>query len=88
MVFRGDKIVSAGRFDREAVLAVLQSGPYPARMPGDNVADLEAQIAANQRGVELLTALALELGGDLMERYMGFILDHAACDVVLARVTG
>jgi 5-oxoprolinase (ATP-hydrolysing) len=77
VVFRGERIVSAGRFDREAVLAVLQAGPHPARMPSDNLADLEAQIAANQRGVELLAALVRELGGEFVERYMGFILDYA-----------
>ncbi len=77
VVFRGERIVSAGRFEREAVLAVLRSGPHPARMPGDNLADLEAQIAANQRGVELLSALTQELGAEFVERYMGFILDYA-----------
>ncbi|MEY2936926.1 MAG: hypothetical protein RL033_7675 [Pseudomonadota bacterium] len=77
VVFRGERIVSGGRFDRDAVLAVLQSGPHPARMPADNLADLEAQIAANQRGVELLVALACELGVEFVERYMGFILDYA-----------
>jgi 5-oxoprolinase (ATP-hydrolysing) len=77
VVFRGERIVSAGRFDREGVLALLASGPYPARMPQDNVADLEAQIAANQRGVALLRGLTRELGSEFVERYMAFILDYA-----------
>jgi 5-oxoprolinase (ATP-hydrolysing) len=81
VVFRGEKIVAAGIFAREIVLELLRSGPYPARMPNDNLADLEAQIAANRRGVELLSGLTRELGGELVERYMGFILDYAESQV-------
>jgi 5-oxoprolinase (ATP-hydrolysing) len=77
VVFRGEKIVAAGRFARETVLALLAAGPHPARMPNDNLADLEAQIAANQRGAELLRGLTRELGGAFVERYMAFILDYA-----------
>jgi 5-oxoprolinase (ATP-hydrolysing) len=77
VVFRGERIVSRGTFSRDAVLEVLARGPFPARSPGANVADLEAQVAANQRGVELLGALAAEVGVDRVERYMGHILDYA-----------
>ena len=52
-------------------------GPHPARLPDSNVADLEAQIAANRRGVELLSKLVAELGSAFVERYMGHILDYA-----------
>ncbi|MEO8182793.1 MAG: hydantoinase B/oxoprolinase family protein [Deltaproteobacteria bacterium] len=77
VVFRGEKIVSQGKFARETVLTLLAQGPYPARMPADNLADLEAQIAANRRGVELLSGLTRELGDAFVERYMSFILDYA-----------
>jgi len=77
VVFRGERIVSRGVFDRDAVLAVLGSGPYPARAPLSNLADLEAQVAANQQGVVLLGLLMDELGAAFVERYMGFILDYA-----------
>jgi len=82
VVFRGEKIVAGGRFDRDVVLAVLRSGAHPARAPENNLADLEAQIAANQRGLELLTALTAELGADFVQRYMRFILDYAEERVV------
>jgi 5-oxoprolinase (ATP-hydrolysing) len=77
VVFRGERIVSGGVFSRDVVLAVLASGPYPARSPDANLADLEAQVAANQRGIELLRALIAELGSELVQRYMGHILDYA-----------
>jgi 5-oxoprolinase (ATP-hydrolysing) len=76
-VFRGERLVSGGVFDRSMVLEVLGRGPYPARAPASNVADLEAQVAANQQGVELLVQLMDELGAPFVERYMGFILDYA-----------
>ncbi|HKO95318.1 MAG TPA: hydantoinase B/oxoprolinase family protein, partial [Polyangiaceae bacterium] len=82
VVFRGEKIVAGGHFDREAVLAVLASGRHPARAPENNLADLEAQIAANRRGLELLSALTAELGPDFVQRYMRFILDYAEQQVV------
>jgi 5-oxoprolinase (ATP-hydrolysing) len=81
VVFRGEKIVSAGTFARETVLELLARGPYPARMPADNLADLEAQIAANRRGLTLLSGLTRELGDTFVERYMGFILDYAESQV-------
>ena len=83
VVFRGEKIVSEGAFLRPVVLQVLESGPYPARLPASNIADLEAQIAANRRGVELLSGLIAELGSAFVERYMGHILDYAEERVTL-----
>jgi 5-oxoprolinase (ATP-hydrolysing) len=83
VVFRGEKIVSEGVFLRAVVLQVLEGGPYPARLPDSNVADLEAQIAANRRGVELLSRLVTELGSAFVERYMGHILDYAEERVAL-----
>jgi 5-oxoprolinase (ATP-hydrolysing) len=77
VVFRGERIVSAGAFARDTVLAVLESGPYPARSPSSNIADLEAQIAANQRGAELMAQLMDEHGVEFVELYMGHILRYA-----------
>ena len=77
VVFRGERIVSGGVFAREAVLGWLARGPHPARAPESNVVDLEAQIAANQRGAGLLRELLDELGESFVTRYMEFILDYA-----------
>src|SRR5690606_30312754 len=43
------RIVRAGRFLEDDVRALLARGPYPARNPDQNVADLKAQVAANAR---------------------------------------
>ncbi|HEX5660358.1 MAG TPA: hydantoinase/oxoprolinase family protein, partial [Polyangiales bacterium] len=56
------RIVEAGRFDREGVRAVLTAGPLPARNPDENLADLEAQIAANHTGTRLLAELSGRFG--------------------------
>jgi len=57
VIFHNTCVVRGGRFDRARVEAILRSGPYPARDPEANLLDLEAQIAANATGAELLRAL-------------------------------
>src|SRR5471032_439701 len=44
------KLVERGRLRESEMLALLRSGRYPARDPQQNLADLEAQIAANEAG--------------------------------------
>lgn len=78
VVFRGTRIVHAGRFDEDAVRAVLGSGPHPARRPGENIADLQAQIAANQTGVGLLEALGQDVGVAVVQAHMRHVQAHAA----------
>ena len=85
VVFRALQVVADGRFDREAVLAVLQSGPWPARKPAENLADLEAQIAANQTGARQLDALCEQYGTPLVSAAMQAIQDDAA-DAVAAAI--
>ena len=78
VVFRGTRIVHGGRFDDAAVSAVLRGGPHPARGPDENVADLQAQAAANQTGATLLRALCLEVGTDVVRAHMRHVMAHAA----------
>ncbi len=81
VVFRALRVVSAGRFEREAVLAVLGGGLWPARRPAENLADLEAQIAANQAGARLLLELCGQYGEPLITATMQAIQDDAAAAV-------
>jgi 5-oxoprolinase (ATP-hydrolysing) len=78
VVFRAERIVHAGRFDRDALRARLTGATYPARRPDDNIADIEAQIAANRTGVSLLAAMCARFGDDAVARYMQHVQDHAA----------
>jgi 5-oxoprolinase (ATP-hydrolysing) len=75
------KLVEGGRFREDAVLALLTEGPYPARNPAQNIADLKAQAAANAKGVEELHKLVATYGLEVVEAYMGHVQDNAAASV-------
>ncbi len=63
---------------REAELtAQLRSGPHPARNPQQTIADLRAQIAANQKGAEELHAMVAQFGRDTVAAYMKHVQDNA-----------
>ncbi len=78
VVFRAMRAVHHGRLAREAILAVLAEGPYPARRPAENLADLEAKIAANHKGATLLAELAGRYGWDEVQAYMRHLQEDAA----------
>ncbi|MFG1343701.1 hydantoinase B/oxoprolinase family protein [Xanthobacter autotrophicus DSM 431] len=72
------KLVSAGAFQEEGLLRLLTTARYPARNPVQNVADLKAQIAANEKGVRELLKMIDTFGLDVVEAYMGHVQDNAA----------
>ena len=59
-------LVEGGVFRADAVRALLGSGPYPARCPDTNLADLHAQVAANEKGVQELAQCAASRCGSLV----------------------
>ncbi len=68
----------AGAGLREAATrALLTSARYPARNPDQNMADLRAQIAANQKGVEELHRMVAHFGLEVVQAYMGHVQDNA-----------
>lgn len=73
----GLKLVEDGRFLEQTVLDWLANSPYPARNPPQNIADLRAQVAANEKGLQELLALVDEYGFATVAAYMGHIQDHA-----------
>jgi 5-oxoprolinase (ATP-hydrolysing) len=81
VVFRALPIVRQGTLDEAAVRAVLDAGPYPARDPQSNLADLEAQIAANRTGAHLLHELVARHGKGTVQAYMQHVQDNAAAQV-------
>jgi 5-oxoprolinase (ATP-hydrolysing) len=63
---------------REAeMVALLQSGQYPSRNPQQNMADLKAQIAANEKGVQELRKMVDQFGLDVVQAYMRHVQDNA-----------
>src|SRR6202008_4815404 len=48
------KLVERGRLREAEMLALLEGGEHPARNPAQNIADLKAQVAANEKGVQEL----------------------------------
>ncbi len=79
-------LVDAGRFREAEIVALLRSGKYPARNPAQNVADLKAQIAASEKGVQELHRMVRHFGLEMVEAYMRHVQDNA--EEAVRRVLG
>ncbi len=71
------KMVDRGRFQEEALVKILTDHPWPVRNVTQNVADLKAQIAANEKGVQELAKMVAHFGLDVVQAYMGHVQDNA-----------
>ena len=71
------KLVDRGRFREAEIAALLGSGPYPCRNIPQNMADLKAQIAANQTGRQELMKVVDHFGLDVVRAYTGHVQDNA-----------
>ena len=71
------KLVDAGQLREAEMVALLQSGEYPSRNPQQNMADLKAQIAANEKGVQELRRMVDQFGLDVVQAYMRHVQDNA-----------
>lgn len=71
------KLVEAGRLREAEMVALLQSGQYPSRNPQQNMADLKAQIAANEKGVQELRRMVGQFGLAVVQAYMRHVQDNA-----------
>jgi 5-oxoprolinase (ATP-hydrolysing) len=78
-----------GRLCEDALMALLTGGAHPARNPAQNVADLRAQIAANEKGREELLKMVEQFGLDVVQAYMRHVQDNAEESVrrVITRLT-
>ncbi|TMG74267.1 MAG: 5-oxoprolinase, partial [Betaproteobacteria bacterium] len=70
-------LVEEGRFREAQTVALLTSGRYPVRNVEQNVADLRAQIAANEKGVQELGRMVEEFGLEVVQAYMGHVQANA-----------
>jgi 5-oxoprolinase (ATP-hydrolysing) len=71
------KLVDQGRFLEAETHALLAGAKHPARMPGKNIADLKAHVAANAKGVAELEKMVAHFGLDVVKAYMGHVQDNA-----------
>lgn len=80
------KLVAEGVFQEEELIKMFQ---LPGRYPGcsgsralmDNISDLKAQIAANNKGVHLVTDLIRHYGLEVVQAYMSYIQQNAELEV-------
>ena len=81
-------LVQGGAFQEAGFRALLAGARYPARSPDVNVADIKAQVAANQRGVQELSRVVDAYGWDTVRDYMRHVMDNAeeAVRRVLSRI--
>jgi 5-oxoprolinase (ATP-hydrolysing) len=71
-------LVEHGALREAETAALLAAAPYPSRNPSANLADLRAQVAANEKGVRELRAMVDHYGLDVVRAYMGHVQDNAA----------
>ena len=70
-----------GQFREQALREILTQAAWPARNIENNIADLKAQIAANQKGVLELTQMVNHFGLETVQTYMKLIQDNAEAEV-------
>ena len=70
-------LVEDGRLREEETRRLLASGPYPCRNINQNMADLTAQIAANETGVSELRKMVVQFGLEVVHAYMKHVQDNA-----------
>ncbi|MER8487404.1 hydantoinase B/oxoprolinase family protein [Mesorhizobium australicum] len=78
VLFDNFRIVDRRKFRETELHTLLTDHRYPARNPHQNIADLKAQIAANEKGVAELRKMVSHFGLDVVEAYMGHVQDNAA----------
>ena len=71
------KMVDAGNYREAEIMEILKGAIYPARNPEQNIADLRAQLAANEKGLQELHKMVAQFGLDTVIAYMGHVQDNA-----------
>ncbi len=78
VLFDNFKLVDRGRFREKELYAALTGAKYPARNPVQNVNDMKAQIAANEKGVAELRKMVKQFTLPVVKAYMKHVQDNAA----------
>lgn len=84
---KSEKLVSEGNFNEERVVELLLKEPAKyqgcsgTRCLSDNLNDLKAQVASNQKGISLISALIQDYGEEVVQFYMVNIQNNAELSV-------
>ena len=78
VLFDNFKLIDRGRFREKELMAALTGATYPARNPVQNVNDIKAQIAANEKGVAELRKMVAQFTLPVVKAYMQHVQDNAA----------
>ena len=78
VLFDNFKLVDRGRFREKELTQALTGAKYPARNPVQNINDIKAQIAANEKGVAELRKMVDGFTLPVVEAYMRHVQDNAA----------
>jgi 5-oxoprolinase (ATP-hydrolysing) len=78
VLFDNFKLVDRGRFREKELMAALTGTKYPARNPVQNINDIKAQIAANEKGVAELRKMVVHFTMPVVQAYMQHVQDNAA----------
>jgi 5-oxoprolinase (ATP-hydrolysing) len=78
VLFDNFKLVDRGRFREKELMAALKGAKYPARNPVQNINDIKAQIAANEKGVAELRKMVTHFTLPVVKAYMQHVQDNAA----------
>jgi 5-oxoprolinase (ATP-hydrolysing) len=73
VLIRHFRLVRQEQSSEQALEELLSAGPHPSRSVHENIADINAQVAANQVGVGQLVAMVERYGLDTVQAYMGHI---------------
>jgi 5-oxoprolinase (ATP-hydrolysing) len=78
VLFDNFKVIDRGQFREKELYAALAGATYPARNPLQNVNDIKAQIAANEKGVQELNKMVAYFTLPVVKAYMQHVQDNAA----------
>jgi 5-oxoprolinase (ATP-hydrolysing) len=74
-------LVRRGEFREAAFLEQLSAGSYPARNLEQNLGDIRAQIAANEKGIQELKRIVDQFGLEVVQAHMHHVRQNAATEV-------
>ncbi len=77
VLIRHVALIRKGQYHVDELRHLLTHAPYPSRSPDENIADIEAQLAANQQGVQALLGMTKRYTAPTVLGYMKHIQQAA-----------